>query len=71
MLERAVESVAGLERERAVAEAFRGRVADLPVVIGADVQHDGELTNRLTHPRYGHHLPWTIHTGLILECNPL
>ena len=29
--------------------------------------NDGDLTNRLTHPRYGHEYSWICHTGLHLE----
>jgi 23S rRNA pseudouridine2605 synthase len=28
------------------------------------ITNDGELTNKLTHPRYGHDFPWLNHAGL-------
>jgi 23S rRNA pseudouridine2605 synthase len=30
--------------------------------------NDGELTNRLTHPRYGHEKPWKYYAGQSPEC---
>ena len=30
--------------------------------------NDGDLTNKLTHPRYSHEYPESIHNGLTQEC---
>ncbi len=30
--------------------------------------NDGDLTNKLTHPRYGHQFSWIYHTGLNPVC---